>query len=460
MEKNLKIQIGKTPLIRAYKLEKELGISKIYLKLEGNNPSNHREDRLAYLIIREALSHKKKTITIGTYGTVGGSLSFLSQHFNINCVFIVPSKEKILRKNLLQAPHIKIIKYGKTYEDSVIESRRLAEKNDWYDANPGLDNNMMNMCAFEYIAQEIYDSIGEKIDNIFCQTSNGSSISGLHMGFKHLWLMEKIDILPKINAVSTSHGNAIIESYKKKKKEILTLSPQEAKESKYNRNLINWKCFNGQDALNAIYDTNGAVIGISDEELIEYSKRFRNIEKIKFSISNSFPVAAIFKLAKRGQIENGTHVLILNDAKVDLNIKIINKDDLVESYEEFLNILDEWLIHFTDPMDEIKEAVENAFDDGYVICAFQSSVLVGIVIISRTRFESFFPKYHLSYIVTKPSGKGKGVATQLLEKAIEVTGGDLSLHVEIDNKRAIKLYEKMGLSKKYYRMFYHGEVLK
>ena len=461
MEKILKMQIGNTPLIRAHKLEKELGISKIYLKLEGNNPSGHREDRLAYLIIREALSHKKKTICVGTFGTVGGSLSLLSNHFNIKCVFVVPSKEKILRKNLLQSSHvIKIIQHGKTYEDSVMESRRLAEENDWYDANPGLDNNMMNMYAFESIAREIYDSIGGEIDNIFCQTSNGSSISGLHMGFKRLWLMEKIDILPKINAVSTSHGNAIIESYKKNRKEISSLSPQEAKESRYNRNLINWKCFNGQDALNAIYDTNGAAIGISDDELIEYSKRFKKIEKLKFSINNSFPVATLFKLVENEQIKNGMHVLILNDAKVDLNIKIIDKDDLAISYDKFLNKLNEWLIQFTDPMDEIKEAVENAFDNGYVICAFLSGAIVGIVIISRTRFERFFPKYHLSYIATKLDIKGKGIATQLLEKAIEVTGGDLSLHVEIDNKRAIKLYEKMGIKKKYYRMFYQGEVLK
>jgi len=460
MEQILKMKIGNTPLIRAHKLEKELGISKIYLKLEGNNPSGHREDRLAYLIIREALSHKKKTICVGTFGTVGGSLSLLSNHFNIKCVFVVPSKEKVLRKNLLQSSHVKIIEHGKTYEDSVMESRRLAEENDWYDANPGLDNNMMNMYAFESIAREIYDSIGGEIDNIFCQTGNGSSISGLHMGFKRLWLMEKIDILPKINAVSTSHGNAIIESYKKNRKEISSLSPQEAKESRYNRNLINWKCFNGQDALNAIYDTNGAAIGISDEELIEYSKRFKKIEKLKFSINNSFPVATLFKLVENEQIKNGMHVLILNDAKVDLNIKIIDKDDLTVSYGEFLNKLDEWLIQFTDPMDEIKEAVENAFDNGYVICAFLSGAIVGIVIISRTRFERFFPKYHLSYIATKLDIKGKGIATQLLEKAIEVTGGDLSLHVEIDNKRAIKLYEKMGLRKKYYRMFYQGEVLK
>jgi len=32
--------------------------------------------------------------------------------------------------------------------------------------------------------------------------------------------------------------------------------------------------------------------------------------------------------------------------------------------------------------------------------------------------------------------------------------GDLSLHVGIDNKRAIKIYEKMGFRKKYFRMMY------
>jgi len=454
MEKMNK-RVGRTPLIRANKLEKELGISKIYLKLEGNNPSGHREDRLAYLIIRDALSHNKKTICIGTYGTVGGSLSLLAEHFNIKCVFIVPNRNKILRENLLQSPHMEIIEHGKTYEDSVVESRRLAEKNGgWYDANPGLDNNMMNMYAFEYIAKEIYDSIGGEIDNVFSQTGNGSSISGLHMGFKRLWVLEKINILPRINAVSTAHGNAIIESYKKNSKELLYLSPKDTRASRYNRNLINWKCFNGQDALNAIYDTDGKAIGISDEELIGYAKRFRKLENVTFSMNNAFPVAAFFKMAEKGQIKNGIHVLILNDAKVTLNIEIIDKEDLTISYGDFLKKLNEWLIQFTDPMEEMEEAVENAFREGYVICAFQEGVVVGITIISRTKFKKFFPKYHLSYIATKPDIKGKGIATQLLQKAIEVTEGDLSLHVEVENKRAIKLYEKMGLRKKYYRMFY------
>ena len=141
----IKNRVGRTPMIRAKKLEKELNVGKIFLKLEGNNPSGHREDRLAYLIIRDALTRGKKTICMGTYGTVGGSLSYLSQYFDVKLVFYVPSKRKVLRKDLLDNEKVELREFGKTYEDCVIESRRVSRENDWYNANPGLANNVMNM---------------------------------------------------------------------------------------------------------------------------------------------------------------------------------------------------------------------------------------------------------------------------------------------------------------------------
>jgi threonine synthase len=460
MSEILKTQIGRTPLVRALKLEKDLGVSKIFLKLEGNNPYGHREDRLAYLIIREALSQQRDTICIGTVGTVGFSLAQLSEHYNVKCVFVVPETIKKVDWDMFNSHHVKVIKHGKTYEDSVMKSRQLAQQENWYDANPGLENNMMNMYAFKYIARELHQYLQEEIDYIYCQTSNGSSISGLHMGFKDLWLLEDIQSIPHINAVSTDNGNAIIESYKQGRKEIVSLSPKDTHQTRYNKNMIQWKCFNGQDALNAVYNTHGEAIGITDQELIESSKRFRSLENIRFTIQNSFPIAALYKLSKEKRLRDGIHVVILNDAKVDLKMQIVKKQDLPMPYNEFLKLLDTWLLQFTDPFDEMTEAVENAFEKGYVLCAYYNNILAGIAIVSRTGFDKFFPKYHLSYIATKKDIKGRGIATQLMEKVIEVTNGDLTLHVEIDNKRAIKLYEKMGLQKKYYRMYYKGPVFR
>ena len=108
MSEILKTQIGRTPLVRALKLEKDLGVSKIFLKLEGNNPYGHREDRLAYLIIREALSQQKDTICIGTVGTVGYSLAQLSEHYPSDVYSICMSE---IRKQATEANNRDLYKH-------------------------------------------------------------------------------------------------------------------------------------------------------------------------------------------------------------------------------------------------------------------------------------------------------------------------------------------------------------
>ncbi|MFW3147106.1 MAG: pyridoxal-phosphate dependent enzyme [Thermoplasmatota archaeon] len=426
------------------------------MKLEGNNPSGHREDRLAYLIIRDALSRGKNTICLGTYGTIGGSLSYLSRYYDINCVMYVPSKKKAMRWELLNEEHVRILEHGKTFEDCVIKSREVARENGWYDANPGLANNMTNMYAYSYIAKELNHQLEGSIDDIYCQTSNGSSISGLNMGYRQLWLSEDLERLPRIIAVSTSHGNALVDSFRKGSRDIIKLDPADIQETKWNRNAVNWECFNGQDALNAIYDTSGKAVGIPDWDLKEFSRKIRKLERIKFTTQNIFPLVALMRDAEEGRLDKGVHVAILNDGKIGIEVEKVTKDNLNVPYEEFLDILDEWLVQFTDPKEEIREATDNAFEKGHVICAFDQGQMVGIVVLSRSSWETFFPHYHLSYIATKKNSRGLGIATQLIDKAIELSKGSLSLHVETDNKRAIKLYEKMGLKRKYYRMLYQG----
>ena len=460
---NVKRRIGKTPLIRARNLEKELDISKIYLKLEGNNPSGERSDRLAYLIIKDALSRGKRTICLGTYGTMGASLAFLSQNFDINLVLYVPDKSTLLRAELLdEAPNIRIIEHGATYEDTVEKSRTEAEKHGWYNANPGLQNNFLDLFAFSYIGREICEYLSDECpDTVFCQMGNGASVSGLHLGFKQMWMEDKLQRLPHLYGISTSEGNAIVESFKKRSDEILELDAERiaSNRTEYNADLINARCYNGQDALNSIYATDGMAMGIDDDELMESAERFAELEDIDFKVANSYPLAAFFHEADAGNLSNGTHVIVLNDGKVDLNIRMLEKEDLSISYRKFLMKLDDWLIEFSDPLEEMEEAVENAFDHGFVLGAFFQGMLAGIAIVSRTRFDTFFPRYHLSYIATKKDIKGRGIATELLQQVIDRTKGDLSLHVETDNERAIKLYEKMGLRKKYYRMMYEGEVI-
>jgi threonine synthase len=70
------------------------------------------------------------------------------------------------------------------------------------------------------------------------------------------------------------------------------------------------------------------------------------------------------------------------------------------------------------------------------------------------KIDKFIPRYHLGYIGINPDNKGRGLGSELIKEAIDITEGNISLHVDLDNKNAKKLYKKMGFVHKYDRMIY------
>ena len=65
--------------------------------------------------------------------------------------------------------------------------------------------------------------------------------------------------------------------------------------------------------------------------------------------------------------------------------------------------------------------------------------------------DGYIPENILVYIATDKNLRGKGVGKQLMQKAIEVTNGDIALHCEPDNPAKF-LYEKLGFTSKYLEM--------
>ncbi len=446
--------VGKTPLVRAEKLEKKLGISKIYLKLEGNNPSGQRIDRLAYLLIKDAIAINKKTICTGTDGPLSKSLALISQHYDIDCVFISNSKSKVFKDKVFDKDNIKIIQYGKNQSDCITYSKELCSKNGWYNATLGLENNILNMTALSFISDELHKQVKGEIDTVFSLMSYGFSVAGMSLGFRQLWINDSIKKLPKLYNCTINHGNVIYESFKKHSLKIVPIIDAPKETNKYNRHLLNFDSSIAQDALDSVYDANGTITGISEEELIRYTNVFKEVEDIKFSTEQGYAIAGFMKEAEKGNLSDGNHVILLNDGRVDLSVRKVERTEIDISIDELVSIMNEWLMEYTDPKCEIREALGAAFEDGFVLMAYYNNELAGITVAIHTGFEDFMPTYHIGYIATKRSIKGRGIATQLLNKAIDLADGKVSLHVAKDNNRAIKLYEKMGFEKSYIRMIF------
>ncbi len=76
---------------------------------------------------------------------------------------------------------------------------------------------------------------------------------------------------------------------------------------------------------------------------------------------------------------------------------------------------------------------------------------MGVVIINHTNMGGYIPEHILVYIAVHKEARGEGVGGQLMERIVEVTEGDIALHVEPDNP-AIHLYEKYGFTNDYLEM--------
>jgi threonine synthase len=427
----IKNRVGKTPLFRAERLEQELGISKIFLKLEGNNPSGHRLDRLAYLLIKDALSSEKKSLCMGVFGTLAQSISFFASHYGLECIFVLPDNHKAVPSKLSKIKNSRIIKYGKTQKDCIEYCQKLSKENNWYNATPVSGNDLFNMTAQITLAEELSLQSKEDIHTVFSQMGYNSSSSGLCLGFTHLWTLEKSKNIPLFYSCTSDKSSAV--------------------NNKPIKQPLNLKV---PVSSNAFSKNHEKIISITNIELNEYVSKIKNTERIKMDMTNGYAVAGFIKEAQNGNLSKGNHIILLNDGRIDLEIRQIKKEENIISSNKIAELINEWLMEYTDPIEEIYNALENAFEKGLVLIAYHNNHLSGIAIIVNTGFNSFATQFHLAYIATKKSVKGRGIATHLLHKSIQLTNGNISLHVEKDNQKAIKLYEKMGFKSCYQRMIY------
>ncbi|WP_306352999.1 GNAT family N-acetyltransferase [Flavobacterium sp. '19STA2R22 D10 B1'] len=127
--------------------------------------------------------------------------------------------------------------------------------------------------------------------------------------------------------------------------------------------------------------------------------------------------------------------------------------------KEVVTFLHRSLQEYGDPQNEINKAIDyslnvtNTTAGGFVLVATIEDKIVGAVVVNETGMKDYIPENILVYIATDEAYRGKGIGKALMQKAMDVSQGNIALHVEPNNP-AIKLYEKLGFTNKYLEMRY------
>ena len=182
--KNILDLIGNTPLVELKNIETNYQLkSKIYAKLELQNPTGSVKDRTALSLINDAISNnkitKENTIIEATSGNIGISLSFVCKQLGYQSLIIMPDNMSLERRKLIQENDAKLILTpgSQVMQGSIDKLKELKEK-DYNLVSLNQFDNLSNKYAHHTTGKEIIDQL-PNIDIFINGIGTGGTISGV-----------------------------------------------------------------------------------------------------------------------------------------------------------------------------------------------------------------------------------------------------------------------------------------
>jgi threonine synthase len=307
----ISLEIGDTSLKRARNLERELSIRQLFIKYEGENPTGTQKDRIAFAQVRDALRRGFSIVSLATCGNYGVAVAYAAYLAGMHCKIFIPQTYHTERIAEMERFNSEIIRLPGTYEETVFESGEMAEKNDWYDANPGGANTVLQINTYAEIANEIYDEIRDAPKYIACPVSNGTLLAGVYRGFVTLYKRGKTSRIPRLIAGSAAHKNPIVVSFKAGLESCRDIDPGLIKETSINEPLVNWHSFDGDEALYAIRQSEGSAQHISDKKMKDMSSFLHKREGYRILPASTSGLIALLEIHHGQELINDRYVAIL-----------------------------------------------------------------------------------------------------------------------------------------------------
>ncbi|UCG80963.1 MAG: pyridoxal-phosphate dependent enzyme, partial [Desulfobacterales bacterium] len=208
-----------------------------------------------------------------------------------------------------------IIRVTGDYESAVLASRKRAESDELYDANPGGSNTALQLKTYGEIAYEIYDELRDAPAVVTVPVSNGSTLSGIYRGFLSLYRRGKTSRMPRMSAGSSHGKNPIIRAFMKNTIRCDDLRQERIRETPVNEPLINWHAIDGDHALEAIRSTGGWASYASDKGMLSYARLLSNLEGLNVLPASTAGLIALIDRHRQEALPSDRYVVILTGRK-------------------------------------------------------------------------------------------------------------------------------------------------
>jgi len=297
---SMKITLGEggTTLHRTTRLGELLGVKKLNVKNEGENPTGSFKDRGMTVGVSRAVEVKAKKVICASTGNTSASLAAYAAKAGLECIVIIPQGKIALGKLVQAIAHGARVIQLEVYFDDALRAVLTVVK-----SNPKLyllnSVNPYRVEGQKTLAYEIWDQLeGDIPDTVIVPVGNAGNISAIWKGFQDLQEIGMISHPPRMIGIQAQGASPVTEAFKTGRSEIIPIQhPETIATAIKIGSPASWK-----KALRAVRDSGGIMEAVTDDEILAAQRLLARLEGVFVEPASASSIAGMKKLIEVGLV--------------------------------------------------------------------------------------------------------------------------------------------------------------
>ena len=298
------LRIGGTPLYKPQGLAKSLEMNHLYVKDDGQNPTASLKDRASVIAVIRATQEKMTTVACASTGNAASSLAGSAAAMGLQSFIFVPGRapQGKIAQLLIFGAHV--ISVQGNYDDAFRLSAAAIDRWGWYNRNAAINPYLVE--GKKTVALEIAEQLDWNIpDWVALSVGDGCTIAGVWKGFQDLYRVGWIDKLPRLLGVQSDGCSPLADAF-------LENRPwQPAEENTIADSIAVGMPRNPDKALNAIRESRGLMVTVSDEEILSSMRFLGRTSGIFGEPAGVTGMAGLMKTVQQGMISKDEKIVAI-----------------------------------------------------------------------------------------------------------------------------------------------------
>jgi threonine synthase len=303
-------QAGWTPTYCPPVLAKDLGLSKLWVKDEGRNPTASFKDRASAVVVARARQIKADVVVTASTGNAGAALAGMSAAVGQKAVIFAPKTAPAAKVAQLLVYGAQVILVDDNYDAAFDLTIEASKEFGWYCRNTGY--NPFTAEGKKTAAFEIWEQVLlverdlRRPLAVFVSVGDGNIISGIHKGFKDLQALGWLNQMPRLIGVQSEGSAAIANAYFAHTEDVKPVEAHTIADSisvDLPRDPVR--------AVRAATQTDGAYITVKDEDILKGISALGKVG-IFAEPAGATAYAGLVKALREGLVTPDDPILVLN----------------------------------------------------------------------------------------------------------------------------------------------------